>query len=370
MIYFDNAATCLIKPQCVAAAMNEALCFWGNPGRSGHGPSLRCAAGIYECREKVCAFFDYDRPENVIFTSGATESLNIAVRSCLKQGSEALISGYEHNAVTRPLQAIGCSVRVVGYPPFDAEAAIEGFKMHFARKKPDCVIINHVSNVFGFCFPALAVSRMCADAGVPLVLDASQSAGNIPISIKSFKRLDYLCAAGHKSLMGPPGTGILICCSDVKPMPLKQGGTGSSSDGPQPDFLPDALESGTPNYVGIAGLSAALSYISERMPDYCAAHKKRLVKRIAEGLSCVKGAEVFTGPDQLGVLSFRGRKNSEEICSALSERGICARGGLHCSPLAHQTAGTFCGGTARLSFSPFNTIKEADYFLKTVEKIL
>ena len=238
----------------------------------------------------------------------------------------------------------------------------------------DVVICNHVSNVFGFVQPVEKVAALCRSRGVPLIVDASQSAGILPINMKSLGAA-YIAMPGHKGLYGPQGTGVLLCGDGQMPKPLLEGGTGSISLSQEmPDFLPDRIEAGTHNMPGIAGLLAGVRFVRRQGTQAVLRHEHALTCRTAESLRRLPGVEAFAHPGclaQAGVVSFRvpGR-DVETVGEALARRGIAVRAGLHCAPLAHRTAGTLDTGTVRVSFSAFNTPQEADRLAEAVEDIL
>ena len=372
MIYLDSAATTFQKPPSVARAMAEALNTMSSPGRGGHPLAMQAAETAFRCRSELAELFHVRSPEQVVLTMNATHALNIAVKSLVPPGGSAVISGYEHNAVTRPLAALGAKVSVADGPLFHPEAVTEAFEA-LVRPGVDAVICTHVSNVFGFVQPVEAVAAVCRRQGVPLMIDASQSAGILPLDLEALGAA-YIAMPGHKGLYGPQGTGVLLCGRDAKPKPLMEGGTGSISlSQDMPDFLPDRLEAGTHNMPGIAGLLAGVEFVRRQGTEAILRREHALTRRTAEGLAGLPGVEVFALPEgaaQAGVLSFRipGR-DAEAVGEALAERGIAVRAGLHCAPLAHRTAGTLDTGTVRVSFSTFNTLREAGALVQAVEDI-
>ena len=358
MIYLDSAATTFQKPPTVARAMTEALSTMSSPGRGGHPLAMRAADTAFQCRSELAALFNMKEPERVVFTTNATHGLNIAIKSLVPRGGRVVVSGYEHNAVTRPLAALGADISAADAPPFDRETAVAAFE-RLIVPGIDAVICNHVSNVFGCIQPIEAVAELCRDRGVPLIVDASQSAGILPLDMERLGAA-FIAMPGHKGLYGPQGTGILLCGGDGLPAALLEGGTGSISLSQEmPDFLPDRLEAGTHNMPGIAGLLAGVRFVRRRGTDRILRHEQMLTRRTAELLRTLPAVEVFAAPEgkqQAGVLSFRVRgRDPELIGEALAERGIAVRAGLHCAPLAHRTAGTLDTGTVRLSLSDFNT---------------
>jgi cysteine desulfurase family protein len=358
MIYLDSAATTLQKPKAVGNTMLHAVHTLASPGRGGHRPAMQAADAALECRLAVCGLFGMENPEQVIFTFNATHSLNIAISSLVAPGDRVVISGYEHNAVVRPLHALGADVRIAASPLFEPEAAVQAFQRELPFAK--VAICNHVSNVFGYILPLEEISRLCRNYGVPLIVDASQSAGTIDINFDAIGA-EYIAMPGHKGLLGPQGTGLLLCRDSAKP--LLYGGTGSSSASPDmPAFLPDRLEAGTHNMPGIVGLMSGIQFVQQKTPAVILAHEQKLTSMMAERLSQIPGLTVYHSPNtkfQAGVLSVTtGRANCEAIAESLGKHGIAVRSGLHCSPCAHETVGTLEVGTVRYSFSPFNTQAE------------
>ena len=372
MIYLDSAATTFQKPPAVARAMTEALATMSSPGRGGHPLAMRAADAAFQCRMELAELFHLDNPEQVVFTSNATHGLNIAIKSLVPEGGRAVISGYEHNAVTRPLAALNADVSVADGQLFQPETVTEAFDT-LIRPGVDAVICNHVSNVFGFVQPVEAIAEICGSRGVPLVIDASQSAGVLPLNLKSLGAA-YIAMPGHKGLYGPQGTGVLLCGTGAAPGTLLEGGTGSVSVSQEmPDFLPDRLEAGTHNMPGIAGLLAGVRFVRQQRPDAILHHEHTLTGRAAERLAHLPGVEVFacSGAAQAGVFSFRAAGwDAEELGEALAKRGIAVRAGLHCAPLAHRTAGTLDTGTVRVSFSAFNTLREVDALTQVLVGLL
>lgn len=354
MIYLDSAATSLLKPKSVSAAMLNAMQTMASPGRGSHLAAMRAADKVYECRELACRLFNFDKPERIVFTMNASHALNIAIRSVVKSGDTVCVSGYEHNSVTRTLKGVGAKIVVAKSRLFDTQDTIAAFE----RLVPhvDAVVCNHVSNVFGFILPVYEISKMCERYNVPFILDASQSAGIIDIDMQ---RLNAALVAmpGHKGLLGPQGTGILICNAD--PKPFLYGGTGADSImQDMPDYLPDVCEAGTHNVVGIAGLAEGIKYVARLTPSHIGTYEEWLCSQMADALRGVDGLEVFSTDNgtQAGVLSVRHKSiNVEMLCERLGARQIAARCGLHCAPFAHQTVGTIDTGTLRFSFSPFIT---------------
>ena len=372
MIYFDSGATTLEKPASVRWAMARAVNTMSSPGRGSHQATRLAEETDYACRTAAARLFGVEDEANVIFTSNATHGLNIAIHTLVQPGSRVVISGYEHNAVTRPLHAIpNVTLTVLDTPLFQPERMVEELKEALGHGA-DVVICNHVSNVFGCIQPVEEMAVLCRNAGVPFLLDASQSAGILPV------RMDVLQAAfiampGHKGLYGPQGTGLLLCNHEV--LPLLYGGTGSLSKlQTMPDMLPDRLESGTHNMPGIAGLLEGIRYVQRTGVEKIAAHERRLTAQAVELLRNTEGIRLFWCDGfrhQTGVLSFIVEGiDCEEMGEAMASRGIALRAGLHCAPLAHRTVGTLKTGTIRFSLSAFNTPAQVMQFAQILQSTL
>ncbi len=327
----------------------------GSPGRGGHPYAMRAAETAFRCRETAARLFGVESPEQVVFTFNATHGLNIAIDTLVPMGGRAVISGYEHNSVLRPLLARGAEVDVAAVPLFAPEEEVVAAFAEKLRWRTDAVVVNHVSNVFGSVNPVEKLGKLCRERGVPMIIDASQSAGVLPVSLAETGAA-FIAMPGHKGLYGPQGTGLLLCGHEATP--LLHGGSGSdSASGAMPDFLPDRLEAGTHNMPGIAGLLAGLRFVEHTGLDTIRRHEERLTALLARELARLEGVTVYAAGEgrlQTGVLSFTLQGvPSEEAGRLLAERGVCVRAGLHCAPLAHKTAGTFPDGTVRASVSAF-----------------
>ncbi len=368
MIYLDAAATTFQKPAAVKKAMAAAPELYTSPGRGGHRLAMAASEKLFECRERAARLFHVEDPERVAVTFNATHGLNIAIRSLVGPGDRVVISGYEHNSVLRPLHALGADIQVADGPVFEPEETARAFDRLIDRNTR-AVMIDHVSNVFGYILPVEAVAALCRERGVPLIVDASQSAGAVPVDAGALGA-DFIAMPGHKGLYGPQGTGLLIASERAKP--LLYGGSGSDSKNPDmPDYLPDRLEAGTHNMPGIAGLSAGLEFVARTGVEAIGAYERGLIRRMAGGLEAVPGVRVFAARDpenQAGVMSFEAPGlPAEEMAERLDRAGFAVRAGLHCAPLAHKTVGTIKRGTVRASVSAFNTKSEIDAFLNAVE---
>lgn len=371
MIYLDSAATTMQKPASVARASAWAMEHLASPGRGGHRPAMAAAETAFACREEAAKLFHVSQPERVVFTFNATHGLNIAIGTLAKPGSRVVISGYEHNAVTRPLHGIPeLELRVARGPLFDPQATLEAFRRELDQGA-DLAVCTHVSNVFGFILPVEEIAALCREKGVALIVDASQSAGCLPLDFEALGAA-FVAMPGHKGLYGPQGTGILLCGMD--PKPLLAGGTGSESRlQTMPAFLPDRLEAGTHNMPGLAGLLEGLRFVRRRGVENIAAQESLLIRHLGEGMERIPGARVFLAQDpmaQSGVLSFQMEGwDCEALGDALGERGFALRAGLHCAPLAHESAGTLEQGTVRASLSVFNTHRETEKLLRTLRTL-
>lgn len=372
MIYLDSAATTFQKPPAVYRAVRGAMATMTSPGRGNYGPAARASRTLLACREEAAALFQVAQPERVVLTFNATHGLNIAIRSLVKPGGRVLLSGYEHNAVTRPLAAIPqVAVEVVKAPIFCPNLFLEELERRLGPEI-DVMICTHVSNVFGYVLPMEEIAALCRRRRVPLIVDASQSAGLLPVRLEDWGA-EFVAMPGHKGLYGPQGTGLLLCRRLGEP--LLCGGTGSLSRQPNmPDFLPDRLEAGTHNVPGAAGLLEGLRFLRRRGTRAIFRHEAALVAQTAQGLARLPRVQVYApqGKDcQSGVLSFRlAGRDPGWVAEELSQRGIAVRAGLHCAPLAHETGGTLATGTVRVSFSAFSTGQEAERFLSAMGKLV
>ncbi len=345
MIYLDHGATCLNKPKTVLHAVRCALENCANPGRGGYGASMAAAKTVLRCREQAAQMFSC-APEQVVMTHNCTHGLNIAIHTLVQPGSRVVISGFEHNAVTRPLHYRNARITVAGRRLFDPADTLSRWE-DALKQGQDAAVFTHVSNVFGYILPVAEMAALCRQYRVPFIVDAAQSAGSLPVSLDAWGA-DFIAMPGHKGLLGPQGTGLLLCGRE--PVPLLQGGTGSNSASwEMPDFLPDRAEAGTVNVPGIAGLHAGLVYLQQKGIETVHQHQTRQARRCADGLKKL-GFQVFAGNSQSGTVSFVPPMDCEEAAQRLAWRGIAVRAGLHCAPLAHESAGTLESGTVRVSF--------------------
>ena len=365
MIYLDNSATTLQKPPEVMQALTRAMQHLTTPGRGGHQAAMAAAEAVFDCRRTAAELFCCD-PTQVVFTMNATHGLNLAIFSLVKPGAKVVVSGFAHNAVMRPLYALGAKIRLVGTRLFAPERMLEQLE-RAATPNTAAVICTHISNVYGDILPLAQAAEICKSRHIPLIVDAAQSAGVLPID---FAALDaaFVAMPGHKALYGPQGTGILLC-KDA-PKPLIYGGTGGDSlSHTMPVDLPDCAEAGTCNTAGICGLAAGMEFVKNR-PEI-RTHETLLARRLCSGLMQMERVEVFTGAKQAGVVSFRTPlMDCEALARQLDAHKIAVRAGLHCAPQAHRCGGTLQTGTVRVSFGFFNTEAEVDALLTALQEIL
>ena len=379
MIYFDNAATGWPKPPAVVQAMVDFLEEGvANPGRAAHQRAIEAGRVVYAAREAVAELFHALDPLRVVFGANVTEALNLVLRGYLRPGHHVITSSMEHNSVMRPLRALedqGVELTVVpcsreGFlEPADVEAAM--------RSNTVMVVLNHASNVVGTVLPVRAVGRIAREHGALLLVDAAQTGGAYPVDIRR-DAIDLLGFTGHKSLCGPMGTGGLVVGERVdvdRLEPLKRGGTGSNSAlEEQPAYLPNKYESGTANVVGLAGLEAGVRWVLDRGVEAIRRQEVRMTRELIEGLRAVDGVTVYGGQDaerQTATVSFNvaGMAPSDVGLRLDEDYGIMCRVGLHCSPAAHKTLGTFPQGTVRFGLSAFNTLAEIEQGVRAVRQL-
>ena len=365
MLYLDNAATTIQKPQCVIDAMLDAMSQAGNAARGVNSASLCAARIVMEARRELSVFFDFDTPNRVCFTSNATEALNTAIKGFFQQGDHVITTAMEHNSVLRPL----FRMQDEGIIRLSIVEADEKGRISFdaleqaVQKETRAIVIQHASNVTGNVNDLERVGEICRRKQVALIVDASQTAGSVPISMKTMN-IAVLCFTGHKGLMGPQGTGGLLVREDMDLRPLKEGGSGIHSyDRRQPVDYPEHLEAGTLNTHGIAGLLAAVRYITEKGAEQIGAHERALARAFYDQIRDIPNVKIygdFEG-ERTAVVSINIEGyESGEVSDELMERfEIATRSGAHCAPLAHRALGTVDTGAVRFSFSYFNTAEDA-----------
>lgn len=357
MTYFDHAATSFPKPPEVCEAVLRAMERCASPGRGGYRESLLAAELVFDCRCRCAELFDC-LPEQVVFTAGATQGLNMAIGDLVRRGDRVVVSGFEHHAVMRPLTERGAIPTVAGTKLFDREDTLLAFDRAITEDT-SAVICTHISNVFGYILPIEEIAALCRRRNVPLIVDAAQSAGILPVSLRRLGAA-YIAAPGHKGLLGPQGIGILLCGRQPKQL-LLAGGTGSLSGSfRMPDFLPDRMEPGTANVPGIAGLLAGVELVLRRGTDRILQRETQILNTVVSALRSDGRFRCFTGEGQAPVLSVQPeREDCEHAARRLAEKQIAVRAGLHCAPLAHRSAGTADRGTLRISTSFYHTEEDA-----------
>ena len=375
LVYLDNAATSLPKPPGTAEAVASAIRRAGNAGRSGHILSIRSARDLFDARERLAALFDARDSSRFVFTENATAALNQAIKGILRPGDHVVTTSVEHNSVMRPLRRMeGAGVSVTAVPA-NREGFVDPAAVAAAvRPSTRLVAVVHASNVTGAVQPVGEIVRAARARGVYTLVDAAQTAGALPISLTDLP-VDLLAASGHKGLLGPQGTGFLYVREGVPLVPLIEGGTGSrSEDDHQPDFYPDALESGTQNSVGAAGFAVSLAWLLRKGVDSIRRKEASLLSEIVAGLERIRGVTVYGPRDpaqRVSVVSFRvaGMDPAEVGRRLEADFGILVRAGLHCSPNSHRSIGTFPEGTVRVSPGPFTMKKEITLFLTALRAI-
>jgi len=378
-IYLDNAATMYPKAPGVGDAVKHFIDNIGcNVKRGIYKSALSAEEIVLETREQLCRLFNFEKPENVIFTSNITQSLNYILKGFLKQGDHCIVSSMEHNAVMRPLTQL----KGVGVEFSRVQCDI------FGRLNPEdirdqikantkAVIMTHASNVCGTVLPIYETGKICRENGLSFIIDSAQSAGALRLDFKELNA-DAIAFTGHKGLMGPQGIGGFAVSDKLADAmsPLITGGTGSFSDSEeQPEYLPDKFEAGTPNIPGIFGLNAALKYIDSIGIESIYSSEMRLTSVFINEISNIKGVALAGIKDRIGrtavvSLDFEGKDNAEISYALDKEYGIMTRCGLHCAPSAHKTLKTFPQGTVRFSFSHFNTMEEVKYTVDAINSLV
>ncbi|MGL5693025.1 MAG: aminotransferase class V-fold PLP-dependent enzyme [Peptostreptococcaceae bacterium] len=376
MIYLDNAATTYPKPEVVYDAVLDCMKnYCANPGRAGHKLAMRAAREIYDARENIAKLFNIDNPMNIIFTSNATDSLNLAIKGCVKKGDHIITTSMEHNSVIRPIKAL----EVCGIENTIVDCDEYGFldidKLEKSIKPNTKLIVStHASNVCGTIIDIQKIGQIAKKHNILFLADVSQTAGVYDIDVKDMN-IDMLAAPGHKCLFGPQGTGILYVRDGLKIDILKEGGTGSNSEDLfQPDLVPDRYESGTNNTSGIAGLNAGVKFIFEEGIEKIRKHEEELCEYMLTRLEEIPSIKVYGTRDinkRAAVIALNIEDiDSGEVTFILdSEYDIATRSGIHCSPLAHTTLGTLEEGVVRFSLGYFNTKDEVDKTIQALKEI-
>lgn len=376
MIYFDNAATTLQKPPQVAEAVARALTSFGGVGRGVHPASLAAGMAVYDARARVAELLGAPSAARVAFALNVTMALNTAIDGLLAPGEGAVTTAASHNSVLRPLfrarDERGCWIEVAGIRP-DASLDWESYKRALARG-PKLVAATHASNLTGDVYDVARMARMAHEAGALFVLDAAQSAGALPVDMSALG-VDVLCFTGHKSLFGPQGTGGLCVADGVDIPPFVEGGSGVHSyDERHPRFMPEALEAGTVNAHGLAGLAAGVAFLQDVGVEQVHAHVSRLADVFEAGARDVPGVRILGGRggmDRSGIVALNvGDVDSAQVADRLAQEfDICVRAGAHCAPLMHTALGTEEQGAVRFSFSWFNTEAEVEAAVRALASV-
>lgn len=369
VIYLDNAATTMKKPQSVVKAMLK----WsncGNAGRGSHRVALASAEKVYECREAAAKLFNCEA-DNVIFTYNATMALNTAIKGCIPYKSHIITSDFEHNSVRRPVLKLVRENECVA-ETFISERSAKVVRNieKLIREETSALVCIHRSNITGRTNPIGEIGRLCRNRGIIFIVDASQSAGNADIDMKR-DNIDVLCTAGHKGLYGPQGTGLLIVREGLDVKTLLEGGSGTDSlNEKMPIYYPDRLEAGTLSTPAIAGLCEGIKFVLKKGPENIHKRECDLWNRCRNALDTTK-ITVYdeNDPGANFLFNIKGM-TAAEVSHTLDKKGICTRSGLHCAPDAHKALGTVNEGAVRASFSCFTTEKEIDYFIKQVKDLL
>ena len=375
MIYLDNAATTMRKPDVVIQAVTEALSTIGNAGRGSHNASLGASRIIYDTRERLAQFFNAENPMQVVFTMNSTESLNIAIKGILEKGDHAITTALEHNSVLRPLYEMeekGVELTIISA---DKQGCIDytDFEKNI-RQNTKAIVCTHGSNLTGNVVNIRKVGEIAKKHGILFVVDASQTAGVFPIDVQEMN-IDILCFTGHKGLLGPQGTGGMIVKEGLQVKPLLSGGSGVQTySKTHPVQMPTALEAGTLNGHGIAGLGAAIGYLQETGLDVIREKEQKLMREFYTQVKEIPGISVygdFTGSNRCAIVALNIRDyDSGEVSDALSEQfGIATRPGAHCAPLMHKALGTVEQGAVRFSFSHYNTMEEIQIAVSALREL-
>ncbi len=375
MIYMDNAATTMRKPETVIQAVADAMRSMGNAGRGAHGASLSASRTIYDTREKICRLFGGTNPRQVVFTSNSTESLNIAVKGLLDPGDHVITTMMEHNSVLRPLYEMSGKGVDLSIVQCDKKGRFDISEIEeLIRPQTKAVVCTNGSNLTGNYVDIEKIGRIARKHGVLFIVDASQTAGVFPIDVQSMN-IDVLCFTGHKSLLGPQGTGGMYVREGLAVRPLKSGGSGVQTySRSHPSEMPTALEAGTLNGHGLAGLHAALEYLEEEGIGRIRAREQELMWRFYEGVKTIPNVKIygdFDTKERCPIVALNiGDYDSSEVSDALLvDYGISTRPGAHCAPLMHEALGTVGQGAVRFSFSHYNTEEEVDTAVRAVREL-
>lgn len=374
-IYMDNAATAGQRPDAVAEAVIWQMRHSGNAGRGSHGASLKASGVVYDTRKKLSALFHAEGPERISFTANATDSLNLAIKGCLKSGDHVITTVMEHNSVLRPLyemQERGVALTIAAC---DALGNLDWQALESAvTPKSKAIVCTHASNLTGNAIDLERMNAFVKKHKLLWILDASQTAGSMDIDVSKYE-ISILCFTGHKGLMGPQGTGGIYVRPGVEIQAQKSGGSGFDSFNKRhPEIMPEALEAGTLNIHGLAGLSAALDYILTTGVEVIHEKEIRLMRRFMKGIEAIEGVRLYGdyhSDERAPIVALNiGDADSSEISDLLDQEfHICTRPGAHCAPLMHKALGTEIQGAVRFSFSVFNTEEEIDEAISAIKEI-
>lgn len=377
LLYFDNAASSWPKPSQVGEAVLRCINECGaNPGRGSHGMAVQASRVVFEARKHAGKLFGIKNPNDLAFGSNTTEALNLAIKGHVKEGEHVICTAVEHNSVRRPLEYLRRTQNVeVTYLETDEAGRINiDVLKENIQKNTSLVVINHSSNLLGSILPVADIGQLCREKGITLLVDAAQTAGILPIHVEQMG-IDMLAFPGHKGLLGPQGTGGLYIHPRLDLEPLMHGGTGSQSEAvDQPRVRPDRYEAGTPNTPGLAGLSEGLKFVLQTGVENIHAKEWRQTQRIMEALRDVPHLRLLgpgMGEERTGIVSFvLEYMDASETAFILDQHyGIAVRAGYHCTPLAHEAAGTAKTGAIRASVSYFTTDEEVDTLIEAVKEI-
>jgi cysteine desulfurase / selenocysteine lyase len=377
VIYLDNGATSWPKPPAVQAEMVRFLQEdSANPGRAGHRMAIAAEKKLDDVRGQLTRLFDGEDAHRMILTLNCTDALNIAIRGVLKEGDHAITTTLEHNSISRPLQTMAEQkfITLTRVPMFDGGFVDPDAVAKAITPKTRLLAITHCSNVLSTIQPAAEIGRIAREKDVLFLLDAAQSAGIVPISIRKMN-IDLLAFPGHKSLMGPTGTGGLYVGPRADPAPFRIGGTGGDSASPtQPHLYPYWLEGGTPNTIGIAGLGAGIDWVVAHDPAATLAHERSLIQRLVSALESdsrfnILGSRDFSRRAGSLAVTIEGLAPSEAGAILDESFNIAIRPGLHCAPYIHKELGTFPDGAVRISPGPFNTQADIDHLISALQQI-
>lgn len=375
MIYFDNAATTLHKPQEVIDAVIKAMTSMGNAGRGNTSASMEATHTIFEARENIAKFFNIEDSSNIAFTSNSTEALNTAIKGTLKSGDHVITTMLEHNSVLRPLYEMekkGVEISFIETDNLGNPLYANINKL--VKSNTKAIICTHASNLTGNLVDIKFIGNLCKEKNLLFIVDVSQTAGVFPIDVKKMN-IDILCFTGHKSLLGPQGTGGIYVKDGIEITPLKSGGTGILTyEKQQPSKMPTHLEAGTLNGHGIAGLNAGIEFINKTGIDIIRKKEEELMWRFYNEIKNLPNIKIygdFNTNDRCPIVTINiGEFDSGDVAEELLAQGVSTRAGGHCAPLMHEALGTVNQGAVRFSFSYFNTFEEVDEVIEILKNII